>query len=75
MKQCQTCGGVYATESPEGVPYYHACPPLHDAKTLTTAARPNARDEKVDPAKRAKLGPDAPLDQVMKAVGLGAVDV
>lgn len=30
--QCLTCGGVYHDVQPDGVSYFHACPPLSDAE-------------------------------------------
>lgn len=26
--QCSSCGGTYASPSADGVPYFHACPPV-----------------------------------------------
>lgn len=31
MKQCRSCGGVYADPQPDGSRYFHACGPLVDA--------------------------------------------
>lgn len=27
-KQCNTCGGIYEPLGPDGVAYYHTCPPI-----------------------------------------------
>ncbi len=29
MQKCNTCGGTYAPILPDGMRYFHACPPLH----------------------------------------------
>lgn len=28
MVKCESCGGVYEPVQPDGMPYFHACPPL-----------------------------------------------
>ncbi len=41
--RCRTCGGVYPDSQPDGMRYFHACPPLVDA-----AGEPHERAEKRD---------------------------
>lgn len=41
--RCRTCGGVYQAVQPDGMLYFHACPPIVDA-----AGQPHERSEKRD---------------------------
>lgn len=55
---CPACGGTYDTVSSDGVPYYHACPPIGRAELpedkrdgydpiAAAVNRPGHRDENV----------------------------
>lgn len=56
MKRCNTCGGEYEPELPDGYTYYHRCPPTRIKKrtaipdkpgefTIEYESRPNIRNE------------------------------
>jgi hypothetical protein len=38
--KCLTCNGVYAPLLPDGMRYFHACPPLTDADVIATLGLP-----------------------------------
>lgn len=43
---CNSCGGVYADTSADGVRYFHACPPVLNEKS-EPVERSDKRDENV----------------------------
>lgn len=51
---------------PDGIRYFHVCPPIVDAKTRARTARPHARDENV-----VASGPHA---GTMRAAGAGVLE-
>lgn len=53
--QCLACGGVYYDQSPEGIPYAHACAPLPADKKNPERERPDKRDENIVIATGGKL--------------------
>jgi len=36
--QCLTCGGIYDTVLPDGLPYFHTCPPLSEGELARAVA-------------------------------------
>jgi len=45
--RCLTCGGEYDDVSPDGVRYYHTCPPITDPDTGRTTELEDKRDENI----------------------------
>lgn len=46
--RCRSCGGVYPAVQPDGMLYFHACPPVVDASGQLRE-RPDKRDENPAP--------------------------
>ncbi len=44
--ECNTCHGVYFDKTPEGLDYFHACPPKRVREDEFTEY-PNKRDENI----------------------------
>jgi len=38
MVKCLTCGGVYSPVLPDGLPYFHVCPPLSAVELAAAVA-------------------------------------
>lgn len=49
LYQCLSCGGVYQPIQPDGMLYFHACPPLTTADPTRIMERPDKRDENLAP--------------------------
>ena len=45
--RCLNCGGEYEQQSPDGVPYYHVCPPLSEPEIEAGVDRSEPRNENV----------------------------
>ncbi len=63
--RCNTCLGEFDDVLPNGTLYFHACPPIVDARTGALSPRPNRRNE--NRARPTRRGDPAPL----KREGLG----
>jgi len=46
--RCLSCEGEYDDIFPDGLRYFHACPPLEDPITLERRERDDRRDENID---------------------------
>jgi hypothetical protein len=44
--QCNVCGGIYISPQPDGLRYFHRCPP----RAAVRVRRPNGTEAIVDPA-------------------------
>lgn len=49
MVKCLTCNGLYLPMLPDGMKYFHACPPLSDAE-VKAALTLDPDDAKLSPA-------------------------
>lgn len=58
--RCNTCGGVYSDVLPDGLRYYHRCPPLR----RLVVERAGGRLETVDPIAV------TPLDKVLEEIAV-----
>jgi hypothetical protein len=48
LVKCRCCDGEYRTIGPDGLRYFHACPPLVDEHGAVVGRRPGHRDENID---------------------------
>lgn len=58
MTQCRTCFGTYHATAPDGLTYYHACPPLSEVEMAVAVAQGAivlAKDETIPQALRRRL--------------------
>jgi len=46
--RCNSCLGVYRELLPDGMLYFHACPPIVDPSTGEVRDREDPRDENID---------------------------
>lgn len=81
LTTCPACGGTYAATASDGVPYFHACPPLGPAELAAAGRvnvdelggetlRPGHRDENVE----ARRGLDAQGNRRVLPAGRRATD-
>lgn len=69
MVKCQTCGGTYERIQPDGMQYFHACPPLSGAELKDMIAK-NAialtptQQKRLDDARAADLKSPPAADQI-----------
>lgn len=91
MKQCKTCGGIYAPIQADGSEYYHACPDLSDADVIAALGLPADRatwtrgqQRQFDTAPKTRPNArdenvvateKADAKRTIKSPGAGAVDV
>jgi hypothetical protein len=91
MKQCKTCGGIYAPLQADGTEYYHACPDLSDEEVAAGLGLPadpttwsKAQRRQFDTAPKARPNKrdenvvpttDPAAKRAIKAPGSGTVDV
>ncbi len=64
MRQCTTCGGTYAEVQPDGMQYFHRCPPLSQAEVaaaITDGTIPAPRGKAYDAYHASALTGPPPL--------------
>lgn len=56
--RCNCCGGTYDDVLPNGMLYFHACPPVWDKAAGAWVLPPGGRDENILPGVRINISAD-----------------
>ncbi len=72
--RCRSCGGTYDDAGPDGMLYFHACPPRHRPEG-TLEPRPGHRDENPVPGLRRVMGEATPEHPTGETIYVGGVRV
>jgi len=62
MLKCNACGGTYQPTTPDGLQYFHRCPPLSLAE-LTAAVQAGKIQLPVDPVTKVAETPDVAIQR------------
>lgn len=66
--KCNTCNGLYDTQTKDGLTYFHACAPVWDSGQKTWVEPPNKRDENI-------ISTAPAVTPLIKSPGTGATKV